>query len=106
MTTEQMRTHELFTMTPVKDMSDCTTIYECSTLKPFTVNDLISAVLQNTREWGEIMIGDTIFTSNKLEYRYGRIVKDNINPQNLDKKVTRVRANGGWSKMDYLISTE
>lgn len=93
-------------MTPVKDLSDCTTIYECSILRPFTVNDLISAVLQNTREWGNIMIGDTIFTSNKLEYRHGEILKDNINKQDLDKKVTSVKANGGWSRMDYLISTE
>ena len=85
---------------------DCTAPYEVELDKEYTVNEFVQAVLTK-REWGYIGIDcrGEIFGRPKCEYRDDKLLyslPDNV----LNKKVIKVKASGGWSRMDYLLWIE
>ena len=41
----------------------------------------------------------------KYEYRYG-VLNDAIPKNLLEKKIISIKANGGWTNMDYLLKLE
>jgi len=89
-----------------RERGDCTAPYNVELDKAYTVSEFVDAVLTN-KEWGYIGIyckGKT-FGEPKCEYRYDELLyalPDNV----LNKKVVKVEADGGWSRMDYLLWIE
>lgn len=94
-----------------KVRGDCTAPYDVELDKEYTVGQLIDVILTragNLREWGYIGIydGESIFGNPKCEYADARLGNGNIPSEFLAKKITKVKADGGWSRMDYLIWVE
>ena len=89
---------------------DCTAEYSVDLDKEMTLNEFIDEVLSRTREWGYIGIKYspyTIFGDTKCEYAYGQFKgpgKEVFSENELNRKIRHICANGGWSRMDYLIS--
>lgn len=92
------------------ERGDCTAPYEVILKKKCTVREFINAVLTDKREWGEIYLGDMYNWSvrmdpdKKIEYRYGSICKGTMTwdfERFLDVEVIGVKADGGWTRMDY-----
>ena len=86
---------------------DCTAPYHVELDKEYTVNEFVNTVLTITKEWGYIGIycRGKIFGEPKCEYSHGKLLyalPDNV----LNKKVVKVQADGGWSRMDYLLWIE
>lgn len=77
---------------------DCTAPYDVTDY-PEIVADFIGEVLQYKGEWGNIIID--VF---RYEYKYGELVTP-IPSEILMKKIVEVKAAGGWSLMDYHITT-
>lgn len=68
-------------------------------LTDMSVKHLIREVLKRVKEYGRIKINGKVY-----EYEHGRIidyVKDDYN-----KRIKSIRANGGYSAMDYYVITE
>lgn len=88
---------------------DCTAWYEITDYKSDTVKGLIDEILQNNREWGDIKILDgpdaKWWDCPKCEYRYGTLVS-RLPDELLCKKIKSVKANGGWTCMNYYVSVE
>ena len=90
---------------------DCTADYAVELDKDYTVGEFVQAVLKNRPdEWGRIAIktGPIIFaafSTVKCEYRDGKLLSD-LPDDMLGKKVVFVKADGGWSSMDYLLTIE
>ena len=86
--------------------SDCTSRYTVNINKsPMTVEDFIATVIEeNPDEWGYIGIknGNAIFGDPHMEYKWG---KYDSSPMESVKNaiVKRAKAEGGWSRMDYLL---
>lgn len=86
-----------------KVRGDCTAPYDVELDKEYTVNEFVQTVLTR-KEWGYIGIycHGTFFGEPKCEYKYDKLLytlPDNV----LNKKVIKVKADGGWSRMDYLL---
>lgn len=88
-------------------LGDCTTPYEGEFEKPMEVHELVALVLENTQDWGYIGIRDneTIFGNPRCEYRYGKLLSELPN-ELMCKKIERISASGGWTRMDYLLTLE
>ena len=84
--------------------SDCTSDYEVVFEKPYRVRDLINEVLTRN-EWGYIGIykEGIIFGKPVCEYRRNTIITEPLPEKYMNKIIKRCRANGGWSRMDYII---
>ena len=88
--------------------SDCTAPYDVQLDREYTVAEFIEAVLkQNPREWGKFGIfnKERFFGHPSCEYRDGELTEfmpDDI----LKRKIVKVKADGGWSLMNYLIWLE
>lgn len=96
----------MFRLTQIgRTRGDCTAKYSVSLDKVYTVKDFIQTVIaENPDEWGYIGINDgqTIFGNPCCEYRWGNLISDL--PKELhEKTITSVKADGGWSRMDYLL---
>lgn len=89
---------------------DETSFYDVVLDKEYTVKEFIDAVLsERSDEWGEISISKErcLNASPSIEYRYGNIVSDpTVMDIVLDRKITSVKAHGGWSLMDYWLGLE
>lgn len=90
--------------------SDETSCYEAVVLKEnATVQDLINHIIQDcTGEWGYIDLKDKdcpwYSSTYRLEYRWGKIVSDNIPDSYKNIPLPpKLKASGGWSRMDYII---
>lgn len=83
---------------------DETASYSVELEKQYTVNEFIIEVLSNAGEWGYIGIKckNTFFGNPKCEYKWGKLIS-NLPEDYLSKKVISVEADGGWSRMDYLL---
>lgn len=89
--------------------SDCTSVYDIELDKPYTVGEFIDTVLTELpKEWGYIGIDNkkSIFGDPCCEYRYGKLVTQSLPDNILKKNIKEVRADGGWSRMDYKIKIE
>lgn len=94
-----------------KERSDCTAPYDVELDKEYTVGQLIDVILSEAgrlHEWGYIGIydGESIFGNPKCEYADARLGTGSMPSEFLAKKVVKVKAAGGWSRMDYLIWVE
>ena len=79
---------------------DCCAGYQVTIIKPdFTIGDLCDYVVKEIpRDWGSVEA-----LGHKMEYKWGKVLSDNI-PDDIKKKVLKkCFANGGWSLMDYII---
>lgn len=95
---------------------DCTTPYAVELDKKYTVAKFIQTVLSNKKnEWGYIGIAEfrhgvrcqiSIFGSPSCEYSYGEIISEPLPKNVLNKRVIAAKANGGYSRMDYLLDIE
>lgn len=90
---------------------DCTAPYAVELDKEYTVGQLIDVILTRAgtlREWGNIGIydGESIFGNPKCEYAYGRLGNGNMPSEFLAKKVIKVKADGGWSYMNFMLWVE
>ena len=89
----------------ISDNGDATSNYEVSIKGTLTLNDLVERVLSYEKEWGYIRIGKNWNAPKYIEYRYGKIVKDNRGEYSYsgDEAIVRMRASGGWTAMDYYV---
>lgn len=84
---------------------DCTASYNVELNKKCTVKELIENILKRN-EWGDIKLKDTSNKFNKfykIEYKNNNI-NGTFNDDLLNKNVITVKAIGGYSYMDYLIT--
>lgn len=90
-----------------KERSDCTAPYDVQLDKEYTVIEFISAVLTYYPEWGYIGIycKGEIFGKPYCEYSHGRLLSS-LPEEFWYKKVIKVKADGGWGNMDYLLWVE
>ena len=90
-------------------MGDATTPYEVTEYQAKTVVEFIHEVIeQRPDEWGYITVrigGDRSFLSSpRIEYRHGELLEEI--PNNWQYlKIENINACGGWSCMDYLITS-
>lgn len=89
---------------------DCTTPYRVILDKEYTVKEFITTVMINyANEWGYIGIKsdrDVWFGDPHIEYSHGKILRvASITGIDfpLEAKVLSVKAEGGWSRMDYIL---
>lgn len=79
---------------------DCTAPYDVSFAPGCTLRDLVLDVLQRG-EWGYIDIEAPYFS--RCEYKGRNVIGSLLPKEILDKEVKRVKASGGYSRMDYLV---
>ena len=87
--------------------SDCTAPYDVELNGKYTVEQFIYDVLKDKREWGYIGINDgkSIFGNPNCEFRYGELLSS-LPTEFLKMQVTKARASGGWSRMDYILTVD
>lgn len=117
--------HQLFTLRICgSERGDCTAPYNVifrTTNKHPTVNQFLSSIIAHKNEWGEINISpdksyktkwDLIAKHRRevdtLEYRWGEWGKDYdlFVKKYGDRKIKSATADGGWSRMDYVLLLE
>jgi len=89
-----------------EERSDCTAPYDVIIIENGTVGDFIDAVLKNRSEdWGYIGINsnESVFGKPKMEYKHGKAINREALSDFESKQVKSVTADGGWSRMDYVI---
>ena len=82
--------------------------YAVTEYKAKTVREFVNEVLQNTKEWGYIKVvveGISWLEYPECEYRYGNFLST-LPAEYLDKEITKVDGDGGWSRMDYYVSVK
>lgn len=87
---------------------DCTAPYSVTFEKPMTVRSLVSEVVSNERDWGYIGIKnekEPFFGDPCCEYRWGRLLTE-LPPEIMDRNIEAISANGGWTRMDYILTLE
>ena len=94
-----------------KEYGDATQDYNVELKKECTVEEFISCVLKEyPQDWGYIGIYNSknfsVFGDPKLSYERGNLITDSMPEDILSKKIKLVKANGGWSRMDYIIFLE
>ena len=80
---------------------DCTALYEVSDYKAKTVGEFIKEVLkEKADEWGYISVDGLQI----CEYKHGALL---AKPKEmyLNREITKISAEGGWTRMDYSICT-
>ena len=98
----------LMQSTPVG--GDCCCGYRVELDKEYTVAEFIQTVIENEpNEWGYIGIHKPreIFGKPYISYSCGKIESDiRVMNEVLDRKIVKVTASGGWSRMDYELYLE
>lgn len=96
----------MFKLTQIgRERGDCTAPYAVTLDKAYTVREFIQTVIAKcSDEWGYIGIndGETIFGKPCCEYRRGKLIS-NLPEEIQDKIITSVKADGGWTRMDYML---
>lgn len=70
---------------------------------PNTVQELLDKVLtEKPKEWGFISL-DTWVSEKFIEYRYGKILYNGLEPNDMYRTIEQITAHGGWSRMDYCV---
>lgn len=99
----------MFRLTQIRpEGSDCTAPYKVELNGKYTVESFVDDVLLLNNEWGIIGIEDglSVFGDPHVEYGQGKLKSENFNETISNLKVCSVRASGGWSRMDYIITVE
>lgn len=90
---------------------DCTAAFAVELNRECTFRELIDLILTRN-EWGYIGKDDPreVFGYPRVEYHgellYEYTWKGSFNESDYKRKVMSVKAHGGWSRMDYLITFE
>ena len=96
-----------FQLTPMGRMrSDCTSAYAVMITEQGTVRDFIDTILRDkTNEWGYIGIAssESSFGQPRMEYAYGKSNSRDAMKEYENKQIQSIRADGGWSRMDYIL---
>ena len=100
---------ELVQMTAIR--SDCTAGFNVRLSKPCTVGELVDEILSTrTNEWCYIGIFKPgisyIFGDPNCKYNFGSLVTGPLPDDILSRTIKEVRADGCWSRMDYIIKLE
>lgn len=84
---------------------DCTATYSVTDYTSTTVGEFINEVLtERPSELGDIQDNHH---HQIAEYKYGKIASTNVTAERLmGKRIIKIIGDGGWSRMDYLITTE
>lgn len=80
---------------------DCTAPYEVTDYKAKTVGEFVDEVLkEKADEWGYISVDGVRI----CEYKHGLLI---FKPKEmyLNREITKISAEGGWSRMDYSVCT-
>lgn len=91
----------IYASTPVRGDETCG--YSITLDKEYTVREFIETVLTElSGEWGYFGINadGSIFGNPCCEYKWGKLLSS-LPEEYLDKKITKVTGDGGWSRMDY-----
>ena len=81
---------------------DCTATYSVTEYKATTVGEFINEVLvERPSEWGDFWDSHHNLIA---EYKHGNIVF--ITTRLMNRRIIKIFGDGGWSRMDYLITTE
>lgn len=88
------------------ERGDCTAPCEVILDKEYLVREFIEEVLKRKEEWGYIGIKSdkSFFGDPNCEYRHGKLL--GTLPGYMSRKVKSVTADGGWSRMDYILEVE
>ena len=78
------------------------TYYDIRFNERMTVADMIQYALSQEDRWGEIKIGSSL-TLAEAEYKYGILIRDNIQEAWKSRVITRAIAYGGWGRMTYVV---
>ena len=90
---------------------DETAPYSVSDYRAKTIVEFVNEVLeQNPKEWGYIevkdeSVGDGFHWNASIEYRYGQLLNEVPDIWQY-REIGSVTAEGGWSRMDYLITSK
>ena len=77
--------------------------YEVLLNRECTLRELVDCIIKDEREWGGVAIGGWL-DEQKIEYRYGKIIKNEFTEDELNSIVATVGAYGGWTHTDYWVS--
>ena len=77
--------------------SDETAGYQVFLNKNYTVQELLNEI-NDGENWGCLQV----INGSSCEYRHGELLS-NLSDFDLDKKVKKVIASGGWSNMNYYV---
>lgn len=98
----------MFKLTQLRpEGTDCTAPYSVELNGDYTVASFVQDVLKDKTEWGYIGIdnGKFGFGDPNVKFRHGKLLST-LPSKYLDMKVTKAKASGGWSRMDYLLTVE
>ena len=90
---------------------DCTAPYDVVLSRECTLRELVDVILTRN-EWGYIGQYDprTVFGYPCVEYHGDQLYectwRGSFNESDYKRKVVSVKADGGWTRMDYLITLE
>jgi len=84
--------------------ADSTATYEVILDKEYTVRTFIKEVRKRKGDWGYVGIEkeNSVFGDPVCEYRYGKLLSI-MKKEVLNKPVISVKANGGYTRMDYWL---
>lgn len=88
------------------ERGDCTASYKVILRGNGTVNDFVDAVINShPGDWGYIGIKEKghIFGNPNMRYSRGKTISREALEKVKDYPIKSVTADGGWSRMDYLI---
>ena len=75
-----------------------------------TVREFVESVLkEKPGEWGTFEIVKDIKYISRVddcEYKKGEITRNFRRAENAEKEIEEIKANGGWSMMNYFIKTK
>ena len=88
---------------------DCCSDYDVVLDHEYTIEEFIKEVLSDrANEWGTFYVSTdlkNIFVAclDKCEYKYGKIIKDLTKQDTCKMKTVHIKANGGYTSMNYYI---
>lgn len=85
---------------------DCSRAYDVILDKEYTVEDFINVILsERFDEWGSIEIYELYRQVSRFscEYKYGKMMASSLPDEYLRKKIFKVSAHGGYTRMDYTL---
>lgn len=85
---------------------DCTAVWAVEYSKSTLAELIKDIVTERKGDWGYIYIGYGF--NDVIEYNHGKytITNEQIYEQYKDKPIMRIRADGGWTRMDYNVIYE
>ncbi len=97
---------DLVTLKYLFTASDEMSYYKTIDFQKKPVSVYITAILDQTTEWGYITLTDTNSNIEEtIEYRYGKIISGNLTDW-LNKTVVGITYSGGWSFGGWEIKVE